>query len=86
MVSVETYFSNPYLSYVQRESDRNNMLSYLTTGGPASAQKLFSQYKVSDILLENKDFANYQNPSFAASKVIYKNSSYTILSFDILKN
>jgi hypothetical protein len=85
MVSVETYFSNPYLSYVQRESDRNEMLSYLTSGGPATAQRLFWQYKVSDILLENADFANYQNPTFAESKVIYKNSSYTILSFTILK-
>lgn len=86
MVSVETYFSNPYLSYDQRESDRNEMLSYLTTSAPASAQQLFTKYGVNIILLENKDYANYKNPSFATSKVIYKNDSYTILSFSINKS
>jgi hypothetical protein len=86
MVSVETYFSNPYVSYDQRESDRNAMLLYLTTSAPASAEKLFSDYKVTLVLLDNKDFANYRSPSFAASKVIYKNSSYTILSLTANKN
>jgi hypothetical protein len=37
MVSVETYFSNPYISYTQREYDRNAMLSYLSLTTPASA-------------------------------------------------
>ncbi|MFI5139898.1 MAG: hypothetical protein ACHQIM_18895 [Sphingobacteriales bacterium] len=81
MVSIETYFSNPYVSYDQRESDRVEMLSYLTTGEPASAQQLFSAYKVSNVLLTNGDFAKYKKPSFTNSNVIFKNSSYTILSF-----
>jgi hypothetical protein len=80
MVSIETYFSNPYVSYDQREKDRVDMLSYLTTSAPAAAAPLFHQYNVSVVLLENKDFANYKNPSFAESTVIYKNASYTIIS------
>jgi len=81
MVSVETYFSNPYVSYDQRESDRNAMLSYLTTAQPDSAQKLFSEYKVNDVLLTNADFVKYKQPAFASSTVIFKNGGYTILSF-----
>ena len=83
MVSVETYFSNPYVSYDQRESDRVEMLGYLTTGEPAAAQKLFAEYNVKDILLSNDDFAKYKAPDFASSKVIFKNASFTILSFQI---
>jgi hypothetical protein len=83
MVSVETYFSNPYVSYDQRESDRVEMLDYLTTGQPVPAEKLFSEYNVSDVLLSNGDFAKYKQPDFASSAVIFKNNSYTILSFHI---
>jgi len=81
MVSIETYFSNPYLSYTQREDDRNAMLSYLTSTKPDTAQKLFAEYKVNDVLLADSDFVRYKQPAFATSKVIYKNSSYAILSF-----
>jgi hypothetical protein len=56
------------------------MMEYLTTGSPASAQQLFSTYKVSDVLLTNDDFAKYRKPSFTGSNVIFKNGSYTILS------
>ncbi len=80
MVSIETYFSNPYVSYDQREDDRNAMLSYLTTGEPSSAKKLFNDYKVNVVLLENKDFEQYKKPSFAKSDVIFKNNGYTIIS------
>jgi len=83
MVSIETYFSNPYVSYDQRESDRVEMLKDLTTTAPDTSKKLFSAYKVGDVLLSNADFAKYKQPSFASSNVIYKNSSFTILSFNI---
>ena len=81
MVSVETYFSNPYVSYDHREHDRVEMMHYLTTGEPASAQNLFPEYQVSDVLLSNQDFAKYKQPPFASSKVIFRDSSFTILSF-----
>ncbi len=79
MVSIETYFSNPYVNYTKREADRNNMLIYLTTSAPTSAAYLFKQYGVNVILLDNKDFKNYKEPPFLNSKVIFKNGSYTIL-------
>jgi len=86
MVSVETYFSNPYISYDQREADRNKMLSYLTSPIPQSnAVKLFNAYKVSMVLLTNSDYAKYKNPAFATSKVIFKNASFTLMSFDYNK-
>jgi hypothetical protein len=83
MVSIETYFSNPYVSYDQREDDRNKMLSWLKTTPPDTAKKLFSEYKVSDVLLTNDSIQYYKQPAFAASNVIFKNSSYTILSFNV---
>jgi len=81
MVSIETYFSNPYVSYDQREDDRNKMLSYLKTATPDTAKKLFAEYKVGDVLLSNDSIAYYKEPAFATSNVIFKNTSYTILSF-----
>jgi hypothetical protein len=85
MVSVETYFSNPYVSYDQREADRVKMLSFLTSSTPDTAKNMFSAYKVGDVLLANPDYKYYRQPSFASSSVIFKNNSYTLLSFDIRK-
>jgi hypothetical protein len=85
MVSVETFFSNPYISYIQRESDRNKMLTYLSLGAPDDAAKLFHDYKVSLILLTNQDYAKYKTPAFATDKVIFKNGSFTLMSFEIRK-
>jgi hypothetical protein len=85
MVSVETYFSNPYVSYDQREGDRVKMMDFLTSSTPDTAKHMFSMYKVSDVLMENKDYKFYKDPSFAGSSVIFKNESYTLLSFIIRK-
>jgi hypothetical protein len=86
MVSVEVYFSNPYISYDQRESDRNAMLSYLTTSAPASARSLFGRYKVNYVLLQNEEFTTYKFPAFASNKIVFKNSSYTIIALDKAKS
>jgi hypothetical protein len=83
MVSVETYFSNPYVSYDQREGDRVKMLNFLTSSTPDTAKHMFSEYKVGNVLLANADYKYYHDPSFASSAVIYKNDSYTLLSFAI---
>jgi hypothetical protein len=79
MVSVEIYFSNPYISYEKRENDRNNMLSFLTTAKPLSAEKLFAEYRVSYVLLTNQNYARYQGPAFITSNVLFKNSSFTLV-------
>jgi len=86
MVSVETFFSNPYISYTRREADRDSMLNYLSTARPASAAKLFNNYKVSIVLLTNKDYAKYKTPSFATDKVLFKNDSFTLMSLDLKKD
>jgi hypothetical protein len=86
MVSVETYFSNPYISYDQRENDRNAMLSYLGTSAPISAARLFNSYNVSMVLLTNKDYAKYKAPAFVTDKVIFKNDSFTLMSFGLKKD
>uniref|UniRef100_UPI00374DB16D hypothetical protein n=1 Tax=Mucilaginibacter sp. TaxID=1882438 RepID=UPI00374DB16D len=80
MVSVEIYFSNPYISYEKRENDRNAMLAYLTTAQPRSAEKLFADYRVSYILLTNQSYASYKSPPFLTSNVLFTNSSFTLLS------
>ncbi|HEK19031.1 MAG: hypothetical protein C0191_06310 [Mucilaginibacter sp.] len=80
MVSVEVYFSNPYISYEERENDRNDMLSYLSTSGPSSAATLFAKYKVSYVLLPNTDFEKLKTPPFLSARVIFKNNSFTIIS------
>jgi hypothetical protein len=83
MVSVETYFSNPYVSYDQREADRVKMLDFLTTATPDTAKHLFTEYHVSNVLMANTDYSHYKQPSFASSTVIYRNASYTMLSFAV---
>ncbi|QEM18732.1 hypothetical protein DIU38_022740 [Mucilaginibacter sp. P4] len=82
MVSVEIYFSNPYISYEKRESDRHDMLSFLSTSQPLSAEKLFAAYRVSYVLLTNQSFENYKSPSFLASSVVFKNNSFTLIALN----
>ena len=81
MVSIETYFSNPYVSYNQREDDRNKMLSYMKTTMPDTAKKLFGEYKVNDVLIPSDSVSYYSKAAFAKTNVIFKNDSFTILSF-----
>jgi len=83
MVSVETYFSNPYVSYDQREADRVKMLDMLTAATPDSAKHIFSSYHVNNVLLADSAYQHYKQPSFATSSVIFHNGSYTMLSFQI---
>jgi hypothetical protein len=85
MVSVEVYFSNPYLSYDKRESDRMAMLSYLTTGKPASASVLFDEYKVNYVLFQNNEYEKYKTQPFAKNSVVFTNESFTILALNPIK-
>ena len=86
MVSIGVYFSNPYISYDERENDRKAMISYLTTSQPSSAGKLFEQYKVNYILLTNENFAKYKSQPFTGGKVVYTNNKYTLLALADDKN
>jgi hypothetical protein len=89
MVSIEVYFSNPYISFDEREKDRETMLAYLSDPSrepAATAEKLFAQYKVSYILLTNPEYETYKNPPFASSKIVFKNNKYTLLSLSGYKH
>ena len=86
MVSIEIYFSNPYISYDKREKDRNDMISYLTTSAPLSAKKLFHDYRVNYVLLTNKNFEKYKNRSPVKSNVVFKNNSFTLISLNNAHN
>ena len=79
MVSINSTFSNPYLDFGKRETDRMNMLSFFKTGQPNDAKKLFEKYSVNFILLSNP---NYQQNSPINNKIIFKNNAYTILTIN----
>ncbi len=78
MVSTAYTFSNPYLSFDKRESDRLKMLSYLQTGAPQEAASLFEQYHVNYVLVSNDELNKYVNISALSGQPVYKNSEYTI--------
>ncbi|SEN08220.1 hypothetical protein SAMN05192574_102397 [Mucilaginibacter gossypiicola] len=80
MVSIEIYFSNPYISFEKREDDRNAMLSYLTTAQPKSAENLFAAYHVDYVLLTNEHYKNYKSPASISSSVVFKNNSFTLIA------
>jgi hypothetical protein len=81
MVSIAYTFSNPYLDFEKRESDRLDMLSFLKTGKPAEAEKLFKEYEVSFVLFSNADLK--ADTSLMPGKAVYTNEDFTI--FDLQK-
>ncbi|WP_428329465.1 hypothetical protein [Mucilaginibacter sp.] len=86
MVSVETYFSNPYVSYEKRESDRNDMLSYLTTAKPLSAVKLFHEYNVGMVVLPNSEYQKYKLQPFATNDVLFTNAKFTLFKINLAQH
>jgi len=81
MVSIGITYSNPYLDFERRETDRNNMILFLKTGQPFTAKELFDNYQVSFVLLSNKELGNYKSTSLL-KQIIFKNNTYTMLTFD----
>lgn len=78
MVSNGITFSNPYVNFGTRENARNEMLSYLKSGQPASASSLFPKYGVNYILLDNSELIDYKKVSLIPSSVCYQDNTYTI--------
>jgi hypothetical protein len=78
MVSNGITYSNPYVDFWQRENARNSMLSYLKTGQPVLAKKLFDDYEVSFVLLSNANFREPASLPGFDSRLIYKNGSYSL--------
>ncbi|HLK28588.1 MAG TPA: hypothetical protein VKT28_08405, partial [Puia sp.] len=80
MVSIAFTFSNPYLDFGKREDDRNNMISFLKTGEPAEAKKLFADYETDFVLLANDDFGRLKMDSSFLGSTVFKNQSFSIFS------
>jgi hypothetical protein len=82
MVSIGITFSNPYLDFNSRESDRNHMIAYLRTGQPQQTRALFDAYNVSFVLLKNLGEANDKTAESLPSHIVFKNNTYTIYKID----
>jgi hypothetical protein len=82
MVSIGITFSNPYLDFNSRESDRNNMISFLRKGQPLYARNLFNEYHVSFVLLKNLGVENDRTAESLRSHVVFKNNTFTIYKLD----
>ena len=77
MVSASYLFSNPYVDFWKRYNDRNDMLSFVKTGQPLSAKKLFSDYQVGYVLLFNTDSAS-RGPNQPGWPLLFKNDHYRV--------
>jgi hypothetical protein len=80
MVSNYATFSNPYVNYEKGETARQNMLQYLKAGRLAEARDLLIQFKVSYILVENKELPNYTVIGSDLADIVYRNKSYTLFA------
>jgi hypothetical protein len=78
MVSINAAFSNPFIDFTKRDTDRNNMLLYLQSGQPVSRKQLFNDYDVSYVLLTNKNLKNYKILPSIFSQLLFKNEVYSI--------
>jgi hypothetical protein len=78
MVSIGISYSNPYVDFDTRDSDRNNMVSFVKTGQPHSAEKLFADYKVSYVLLRNSEIETQSSLQPILNRIVYKNSGFTL--------
>ena len=80
MVSIGISYSNPYVDFDMRETDRNNMVLFAKTGKPSSAKKLFNDYQVSYVLIRNSEIEKQKVLQPILKQVIYKNSGFTMFS------
>ncbi|HXB05878.1 MAG TPA: hypothetical protein VNW04_02145, partial [Puia sp.] len=77
MVSTAYTFSNPYVDFDQRETDREMMLSCIQTGQQQQLKKLLVDYSVEYILLSSKALAAMHAGATVPGHVVLRNDSYT---------
>jgi Dolichyl-phosphate-mannose-protein mannosyltransferase len=80
LVVASIIFSNPYVDFVKRYSDRDSLLLYLKTGRPGSALPLFNQYQVRYILLPNAELDQYKTALPLFGSVLFHNSAYSLFA------
>ncbi|HVM89001.1 MAG TPA: hypothetical protein VMT76_12500 [Puia sp.] len=78
MVCTEGTFSNPYIDFYERENDRESMLSYLRTGTPDSARKLFGKYGVNYVLISAKRLNSYKSLQLIPQDTVFRNEGFAI--------
>lgn len=78
MVSTNPTFSNPYIDFKERETDRMNMLSYLKSGYPDSSKFLFNKYDVTVLLINNDSIPYYNNLKNQFESIIFQNKTYSL--------
>ena len=78
MVSVGISYSNPYVDFNERETDRNNMISFLRTGSPDSAKSIFRKYNVGFVMLSTRRIEKSAPADPKLGKPVFSNSEYTI--------
>ncbi len=81
MVSTAYTFSNPYVNFMSRETDRISMLQYLQSGEPASARETFRRYKVTYALVPNR-FLEDSTLKIQA-RTVYHNDTYSLFHLTI---
>lgn len=78
MVAVMATMSNPYVSYVKRDADRNLILNSLHSGNVDETKKLLTVYSVKFILLENGKIKNETILQNTFGKPIFKNTKFSL--------
>lgn len=73
-------FSNPYVDFGKRESDRHTMLSFISSGQPLTAAQLFKDYQVDYVLLPNAGPENRKISSPLLGEGVFNNGSYTLFT------
>jgi hypothetical protein len=82
LVAIHPTFSNPYHDFSDRNAARDNMLSFLKTGEPQAAKKLFIDYQVDFVLLPNKELENFKSVSPLLQHTVFKNNGYTLFAIN----
>jgi len=82
MVCNNITFSNPYLDFYKRDSDRVAMLTFLGTGQPPTSLKLFADYNVAFALISNRKLDRYTSHSPPLGKAVFKNDTYSLFTID----
>ncbi len=78
LVAVIATMSNPYVSYVKRNADRNLILNSLHSGSINNAKELLNEYSVKFILLENSKIKNETALENNFGEPIFKNNKFSI--------
>lgn len=80
MVSTNPTFSNPYIDFAERESDRMKMLYYLKYNRPDSAKYLFNKYEANILLINNDSIPYYSHLNGHYNSRIFQNKTYSLFT------